>query len=239
MSLNHPITHVCSASAPIRHISSMKPCPGVQVTKILVCKLVLHRLDYNINSLLAGCPQDISDELQRVNRLFSEEKAVASHLDLLSMHHGYLWCHGFMCDTSPASISNILAVYFPQRHLLRSWAVHTNLHQKFTPKVGERLSSYARPKQWNTLPFSVPTIQPVPSFTRALKTWSSLFFRVICVCVCSKRELLFYTMSCIPYLIRWFNILLRKSVTRGEVFDPVEVSNASDSQWGDDLLAGM
>ena len=60
------ISNTCKAAyIQIRHISSTRHLLTTQATQILVCSLVLSRLDY-CNSLLSGCPQYLLDKLQKV-----------------------------------------------------------------------------------------------------------------------------------------------------------------------------
>ena len=85
------ISNTCkSACIQIRHISSIRDLLTTQATQTLVCSLVLPRLDY-CYSLLSGCPQYLSDKLQKVQNavaklVFKPKKADLIHPILETLH---------------------------------------------------------------------------------------------------------------------------------------------------------
>jgi len=187
MSLETHITNICrSAYIAIRQISTIRQFLTIEATKTLVCALVLSRIDY-ANSLLAGCPKQILDKLQKVQnsaaRLVLKAKKRDHVTPLLRTLH---WlpvqarieyklstiCHNFFFSTSsPAYISDILSVYTPSRQLRSSADKHTLIIPKIrTKSYGERAFAYAGPKQWNSLPQNIRQVESSCSFKRALKT---------------------------------------------------------------------
>ena len=187
MSLDDHITSICrSAYTAIRQISTIRPYLSVDATKTLVCALVLSRLDY-ANSLLAGCPKQTLNRLQKAQnsaaRLVLRAKKRDHITPLLRTLH---WlpiqaridyklstiCHNFFfSSSSPAYISDILSVYTPSRQLRSSADKHTLITPKIRTKTyGERAFAYAGPKQWNSLPLNIRQIDSTPAFKRALKT---------------------------------------------------------------------
>ena len=186
MSVDVHINNVCrSAYAALRRISAIRQYLTVQATTILICSFVLSRLDYG-NALLIGSSKSSLSKLQRVQnaaaRLIYKSKKFEHITPLLKSLHWLpihvriqyklsVLCYNYFEGLSPAYISEILSTYTPKRTLRSSSDLKLlNIPTTRTKKYGESSFSFAAPKIWNSLPFSIRHSSSISSFKRNLKT---------------------------------------------------------------------
>ena len=186
MSLNKHVSLICrSAFYELHRISLIRPYLTTQLTKTLICALVLSRLDY-CNALLAGCPDYLIEKIQKVQnsaaRLVFKAKKRDHVTPLLKDLH---WlpiqqrikyklstlCFNYFSATAPAYISDLLTPYAPSR-LLRSSSDYRVLCIPQTDKktYGHRTFAYTAATQWNSLPSHLRHSDTVHTFKKALKT---------------------------------------------------------------------
>ena len=169
----------------LKQISSLRPFLTVEVTKRLVCSLILSKLDY-CNVLLAGTSADCLSKLQRVQnnaaRLILQKKKRDDATQLLKVLH---WlpvkeriiykvctlCYKSLSDKSPQYISSLLHKYNPAREL-RSSTDHTRLEvgKAKLKTYGDKAFQNIGPKTWNTLPCNIRETSTLTSFKAKLKT---------------------------------------------------------------------
>ena len=132
LSMSQLISNTCKAAyIQIRHISSIRHLFTTQATQILVCSLVLSRLDY-CNSLFSGCPQYLLDKLQKVQNAAARLACKATKFDhihpiLETLHwlpvtHRIQYkiltiCFNSISGTAPQYLSDRLQSYTPARQL--------------------------------------------------------------------------------------------------------------------------
>ena len=185
-SMSQHISNTCKAAyIQIRHISSIRHLLTTQATQILVCSLVLSRLDY-CNSLLSGCPQYLLDKLQKVQnaaaRLVCKAKK-SSHihpiletLHWLPVTHRIQYkistiCFNSIYRTALHYLSDLLQPYTPARKVRSASDTRTFVTLRVNSKTfGERSFSYAGPSVWNNLPQTLRHSDSSSSFKAALKT---------------------------------------------------------------------
>ena len=187
MSLDKHVTNICkSAYIELRRISSIRHYLTSQAAQTLVCAYVLSKLDY-CSALLSGCPEYILDKFQKVQnsaaRLIFKARKRDHVVPLLKSLHWLpvrsridyklsVLCHNYFSDSCPSYFSELLTTYTPSRQLRSSTdsRILKIPHIK-TKSFGQRSFSYAGPKQWNSLPFSLRHIESTSSFKSALKTY--------------------------------------------------------------------
>ena len=169
----------------IKRISSIRLCLSFEATQTLVSSLVLSRLDY-CNALLAGSPQVLLDQIQRVinssaRHIFRVPKSAHITPFLYDLH----WlpissrvqykiaviCFHFVSGTAPPYLSELLHLCSPSR-CLRS-AADTRIFRVSRMDrrtLGERSFQCIGPVLWNSLPLSVTHSSSLSSFKSKLKT---------------------------------------------------------------------
>ena len=187
MSLDKHISLVCrSAYFELHRISSIRKFLTIQITNTLICAFVLSKLDY-CNSLLANCPQNLLDKLQKVQNaavrlIFQVKKTehitpLMKKLHWLPIHQRIKYklachCYNFFNGTAPSYFSDLLTVYSPSRTLRTS----SDTKLLCIPRInsvtyGKRSFSFAAPSLWNSLPMSIRHSLSISSFRRSLKTY--------------------------------------------------------------------
>lgn len=186
LSLSDFVQNTCkSAYIQLRQISAIRHFLTAQATSILVCALILSRLDY-CNGLLAGSPKCLTDKLQRVQnaaaRLICKSKKSDHITPLLRSLH---WlpvsarvqykiacvCYNYFTASAPQYLSELLHTYTPSRPLRSSTDSRIlTLPIVRTKSYGQRSFSYQAPSIWNDLPHSVRHSTSPSSFRSALKT---------------------------------------------------------------------
>jgi hypothetical protein len=182
------VRNVCQiAFQKIREISSIRNCLTVDATKILMCSMVLSRIDY-CNSLLSGCDKGLIERLQRVQnaaaKVIFKKKKFDHVTPLLNDLH---WlpvksridykiatiCYSAKFENGPNYLKDLIVTYEnPSTYNLRS---RTDLRTFESPNtnlatIGDRSFSAAAAKVWNSLPFHVRHSATKESFKRSLKT---------------------------------------------------------------------
>ena len=126
------VTNVCrSAYVEIRRISNIRHYLTTDATKPLVCAFVMSKLDY-CNSLLASCPNQLLDKLQKVQnsaarlvfkaRKQEHIKPLLQKLHWLPVHSRIQYkisslSYNSFSETYPLYLSELLTVYYPSRQL--------------------------------------------------------------------------------------------------------------------------
>ena len=180
------ISQICkSAYAALRQISSIRQYLTLSATKILICSLVLSRLDY-ANSLLSNCPKNTIAKLQKIQNASARLTLKLKKHDHITQARKQLhWlpvdarityklclhCHNFFHNSSPVYLADLLSVYTPGRSLRSSSdSFILRVPSVNTRKYGERSFSFAAPKSWNSLPLIIRQQSSTPAFKQALKT---------------------------------------------------------------------
>ena len=190
LSLHQHTLNICRASyIELRRISSIRRFLSEDATKTLMCSYVLSRLDY-CNSLFAGAPLNLTQELQRVQnvaaritvkaRKTEHTSHILEHLHWLPVqqrirHKVCGISYSSLAPTGPTYLADLVNVYTPSRFLRSSKDSHTlviPMRQK--KSCGQRSFSYQAPTLWNDLPSDLRKISSFPSFKKSLKTH---FFR--------------------------------------------------------------
>ena len=157
----------------------------LESTKTLVCSFILSRLDY-ANSLLAGCPQYLLVQLQRVQNSAARLVVKAKRCDHISpilrtlhwlpiqerIHHKMLSiCHVSLTADGPVYLSDFLRIYTPSRQLRSSSDTRIlRIPTVRTKTFGRRSFSVQGPTLWNQLPKNLRYTVSSASFKRGLKT---------------------------------------------------------------------
>ena len=168
----------------LRRISSTRNFLSVDVTKTLMCSLVLSKLDY-CNSLLSGSPQYLIQLFQKVQntaaRITLKVPRLAHTSPLLRSLH---WlpvqkrikhkvcsnCYTTLTGASPKYMSELVNVYTPSRCLRSSSDSHTlTIPCVRTKTCGQRSIAYQGPATWNKLPFDLRHKDSLSTFKSALK----------------------------------------------------------------------
>ena len=157
----------------------------IDVTKTIVCSLVLSRLDY-CNSILSGSPKFLIKKLQRgqntAARIMLRMPRTEHTTPLLKMLH---WlpipsriaykidslCHTALTTAYPKYLSELLNVYTPARPLRSSLDPNIlKIAAARTKSYGQRAFSYQGPINWNRVPGGIRTVEEKGTFKRHLKT---------------------------------------------------------------------
>jgi len=186
--LSQHVQNVCQAGyRSIREVSTIRSYLTIEATKILMCSLVLSRLDY-CNSLLFGCDKKLIAKLQRVQnaaaKLVFRKKKFDHASPLLRKLH---WlpiearikfkiasiCYSAKYCNGPNYIKDLLLTYDnPSDYYLRS---RTDKRKLSTPDtnlvtIGARSFAAAAASVWNALPSPLRHSNTIDSFKRSLKT---------------------------------------------------------------------
>ena len=118
------------------------------------------------NTLLANCPKNSLDKLQKVQNSAARLILCSRKRDhITTLLHKLHWlpveariqyklsvlCHNFLFHSSPDYISDLLSVYSPSRQLHSSTDTRIlSVPRVRTRKFGERACSYAAPMMWNS-----------------------------------------------------------------------------------------
>ena len=196
LSLETHVNNTCrSAYAELRKIANIRPYLTLHATKILVCALVLSKLDY-CNALYYSLPAKVIYKLEKVQNsaarvIFQSKKRdhitpYLQKLHWLPVSYRIIYkiaCICFKAYTQPLFpqyLSELMIKYKPKRNLRSSndsrLLVQSNTHAK---RYGQRSFSNAAPKVWNSLPFSIRHSKNLKSFQTALKT--HLFKKAYCL----------------------------------------------------------
>ena len=187
--MKQQVSKICqSAYLELHRISWIRHVLAVDATKILVTSLVLSRLNY-CNSLLSGIPQQLIDNLQKVQncsaRLIFKTSKCTHVSPLLAKLHWFpiaqridykifSLCYDVVLDTAPLYMSDLLCLYVPSRSLRSS--ADTRIFRIPTRKKniqGQRAFSHLGPVTWNKLPYSVRHAQTQSQFKTQLPYFSS------------------------------------------------------------------
>ena len=130
----HVSNLVCSANFELCRISSTCHLLSTVATKTLVSAFVLSRL-YYCNSLLFGCPQNLQNKLQKVQKNAARLVLRVSKTDHISHHLASLhWlpidsriqyklsyvCYNCLNSAAPDYLTELLRIYKPTRQLCSS-----------------------------------------------------------------------------------------------------------------------
>jgi hypothetical protein len=189
INLSEHVRKVCqTAFHKIREISSIRECLTVDATKILMCSMVLSRIDY-CNSLLYGCDKGLKERLQRVQNAASKvilRKKKTDHVSPLLRELHWLpvesrikykiacICYSAKFENGPSYLRDLIITYDnPSTYNLRSRMDNRTFEPPSTNLVtiGDRSFSAAAAAVWNSLPFSVRHSVSMESFKRSLKTY--------------------------------------------------------------------
>ena len=158
---------------------------SAEATKILVCSLVLSRIDY-CNSLLAGAPKYLLDQLQRVQNnaarlIFKSPK----HEHITPLLHSLHWlpvserisykvstcCYNSVFGNGPQYLADLVSTYTPSRQLRSAADTRTfRIPYVKTKSFGQRAFQYQAPTFWNQLPHAIRHSPTIESFKASLKT---------------------------------------------------------------------
>ena len=178
----------------IRSIGKIRHLLTKEATKTLVSAFVLSRLDY-CNTLLAGVPNVLLAKLQLVMnnaaRLVTGAKVsrhitpVLAALHWLPIHARVSYKLAVMGFSSaagiaPSYIQEMIPPYQPTR-ILRSADSGLLQVPKMKTSLGQRAFSFQASSVWNELPERLRTIDSLPAFKRALKTYFYLKYYKDCV----------------------------------------------------------
>ena len=186
LSLHQHALNTCRATyAELRRISSIRHLLSDDATKTLMCSFVLSRLDY-CNSLYAGAPLHLVQELQRVQNVAARITLRAQKGDSISQLLGTLhWlpiekrikykvsslCYNSLNNSGPRYLSEVTQLHIPPRCLRSSKDTHI-LNVPFVTKksCGQRSFSYQGPITWNALPLELRQKSSLSTFKKSLKT---------------------------------------------------------------------
>ena len=188
MSFQNHISAVCQSSYfELRKISSIRHYLSFDATKVLMCSLVLSRLDYG-NALLAGSFEYLLDRFQKVQnnaaRLICKSSKKKHVTPLLKSLH---WlpvrsrikyklaclCYSYFSGTGPTYLSDMLTQYSTLPKLRSSsdqYQLRNPGKEVNTKTFGERSFRYQGPLVWSSLPESIRNSPSPSSFRTALKT---------------------------------------------------------------------
>ena len=154
------------------------------VTKTVVCALVLCRLDY-CNSVLSGLPAEQISRLQRVQnaaaRLVLNKKKrdhitpLLKELHWLPVKHRCQYklavlAYRHFNQSLPAYLSSALTTHQTSRTLRSSGEKLLKIPRRSMKSVGDRSFSSAAPRVWNSLPASLRNVPTLSQFKTQLKT---------------------------------------------------------------------
>jgi hypothetical protein len=188
LSFEQHVKNVCrNAYLELRKISAIRHFLTTDATKVLICSLVLSRLDYG-NSLLAGSYKYLIAKLEKVQknaaRLITKASKREPSEELFRSLH---WlpiqnrikykvasiCASFFLGTGPAYLGDMLTRYsnLPK---LRSASDRNQLHNTKRELTGvtfgERAFRYQGPLIWGSLPQDLREKPTLSSFKASLKT---------------------------------------------------------------------
>jgi len=189
MSFKSHISKVCpNAYHALRKISSIRHYLSSDATNVLICSLVLSRLDYG-NALLAGSFEYLLDRLQKVQnnaaRLISKSSKKNHVTPLLRSLHWLpvrsrikyklaCFCFSYFSGTGPVYLSDMLTQYSNLSKLRSSSDINQlrNPSKKDvkTATFGERSFRFQGPLVWGSLPRKIRDSTSPSSFRSALKT---------------------------------------------------------------------
>ena len=169
----------------LRKISTIKNYLSQDALKLLVCSLVLSRLDY-CNSLLGGISKKLTQRLQKVQnnaaRLISSSPRNAHISPVLRELHWLpveqritykllLLTYKSLTNQGPSYLSDLLNLYVPSRQLRSSDdSRRLQIPSYHLKTLGYRSFSHQAAKLWNSLPYSLRHSVSTSSFKTALKT---------------------------------------------------------------------
>jgi hypothetical protein len=186
LNMQHHVKSVCAkAYYQIHLISKVRKYISEDAARTLVHANVTSRLDY-CNSLLIGLPENLLDQLQRVQnraaRLIKGSRSSDHITPVLKELHWLpirfrirykLILLTFKClnDCAPFYLSDLITPYVPNRQLRSQ---NQNLLKTMTYRrkhYGARSFVYQAPLLWNSLPISLRTCTSFYSFKKLLKTY--------------------------------------------------------------------
>ena len=186
LSFDNHVSRTCQTCyLELHRISTIKNYLSQDALKVLVCSLVLSRLDY-CNSLLGGISKKLTKRLQKVQnnaaRLISSSPRRAHISPVLKDLHWLpveqrivykllLLTYKCLTDQAPSYLSSLLNLYVPSRQL-RSSSDARRLHipSYHLKTVGYRSFSHQASMLWNSLPHSVRHSASTSSLKTSLKT---------------------------------------------------------------------
>ena len=171
----------------LRRLKQLRTVLGENITKQLVCSLILSRIDY-CNTVLAGLPANTIAPLQRLQnaaarivfRLGPHDHISTSLQQLhwlpVSFRIKYKLCllmHLIHTNQSPLYLSELVTPVSNRsgRTSLRSSSTAAHLIPRTKLKFGERAFAVAGPVTWNSLPDYLHRLSDTPAFKRQLKTF--------------------------------------------------------------------
>ena len=167
----------------LKSISKIRLMLDTETTKLLVCSLILSRIDY-CNALLAGCPNYVIDRLQKIQnkaaRLVTLTKTREHITPVLCSLHWLpvkyridfkILCYAFKClnNLSPVYLNELVEMYQPCRTLRSSSALLMKecMHSSnFSLKAFQNIA----PSLWNPLSTKCKTSSNFYAFRKCLKT---------------------------------------------------------------------
>ena len=187
MDMSKHISNTCrSAYSELRKISAIRHLLTIESTKILICALVLTKLDY-CNSLLVSIPQYQIQKLQKVQnaaaRLIFKIKRSEHITPYLKKLH---WlpidsrikfkistlCFKSLTEPNfPPYLSDLLKIYTPTRTLRSSNDTKTFIVTRTNNSTGERSFTFSASSIWNSLPSEIRHCTSKYRFKTALKTY--------------------------------------------------------------------
>ena len=188
LSLESHISNICRSSfCELRRISNIRQYLDIHSTKILMCSLILSKIDY-CNALYYGIPQKLIEKLEKIQNtaakiIFKAKKS--DHVTPLLMKLHWLPVSArieykiallvfkFFTDTHfPLYLSELFEIYKPKRTLRSSNDSRLLVKKKVRKKTyGNKSLTYAAPSIWNTLPFHVRHSKSISIFKKNLKTY--------------------------------------------------------------------
>ena len=186
LSFQQHVSNICRVCYfEIRRISSIRHYLSEDTTKMLLCAFVLSRLDY-CNSLLAGSPSFLLDQLQRVQNHAARLISRSSKYDHITpLLHSLHWlpikkrihykvaslCYNSFNSTLPQYLQELLHIYTPMRTLRSSTDTRVfTIPCTRTVSFGQRSFSFQGPTVWNKLPYSLRNSATPSTFKASLKT---------------------------------------------------------------------
>ena len=154
-------------------------------THLFLCPIVLSRIDY-CNSLLAGCPKQLIEKLQKVQNNVARLLCRTPNSDHMSpVLHTLHWfpveqrieykllllAFKSVNNDGPSYLSDHLKFYIPSQQLRSSSDIRLLRIPSFRlNSFGQRKFSYQASVLWNSLPISLCHSNSTLAFKSALKT---------------------------------------------------------------------